>query len=202
MRILASGFGRCGGGEFWATQRGVNGAGEKIVPDIMCIGKALTGGYMSLAAAITTEKVAHGISAGGDVKLPFMHGPTFMGNPLACAVALESTKMLIDQSKGSGQPYWMERVNAIEKQLTSGLESARGAEGVKDVRVQGAIGVIEMLDNVDVGAVSKRCAEEGVWLRPFGKTIYSMIPYIAEEEHVSRVTSAMKLAAAEAGKVG
>lgn len=157
---------------FWRTGRqwGCDWAG--IVPDIMCIGKALTGGYMSFAATLATDRVALEISE----KPPhvFMHGPTFMGNPLAAAVACASLDLLDD-------PALHARMAVLERMLRLGLEPAKGLKGVADVRVKGAIGVVEMHESVDVGTFQKRCVERGVWIRPFGRLVYIMPPYIISD---------------------
>ncbi|WP_329248741.1 adenosylmethionine--8-amino-7-oxononanoate transaminase [Actinoallomurus sp. NBC_01490] len=175
---IATGFGRTGA--FFACEH----AG--VSPDIMCVGKALTGGYLTLAAALCTDRVARGISEGEAGVL--MHGPTYMANPLACAVAVASIELLRERD-------WRTEVAAIEKGLTEGLAPARALPGVRDVRVLGAIGVIEMVEEVDVAAVQETVMREGVWLRPFRNLIYTMPPYVTEPDDVHRITTAMVAAA-------
>ena len=162
---IATGFGRTG--ELFA------GNGQA---DILCLGKALTGGYMTLAATLCTAAVAERLNG------PLMHGPTFMANPLATAAALASTGLLENGS-------WREDVARIERGLTAGLEPARGH--VKDVRVKGAIGVIELHEDVDMAAATAVAVEHGVWLRPFRNLIYAMPPYVTDDEDLRQITEAM-----------
>ncbi len=171
---IATGFGRTG--QLFATDH----AG--VVPDIICLGKALTGGHISFAATVTSEKVAFGI---GDSEAGvFMHGPTYMANPLACAVGIASLGLLEDGE-------WKGRVTAIEDQMRTELAPAKSLPGVADVRVLGAIGVIEMEDTVDPRVAHRRAPETGVWLRPFARNIYCMPPYVISPDDLGRVTSAM-----------
>jgi adenosylmethionine---8-amino-7-oxononanoate aminotransferase len=178
---IATGFGRTGA--LFACEH----AG--VAPDIMCVGKALTGGYMTLAATLCTRAVADPISAGEGGGL--MHGPTFMANPLACAVALASLGLL---EHGGG---FAERVRAIELGLRGGLEQARELAGVADVRVLGAIGVVQLEREVDLANATQAALQHGVWLRPFRDLIYAMPPYTIESDELAAVTEAM-LAAARA----
>jgi adenosylmethionine-8-amino-7-oxononanoate aminotransferase len=175
---IATGFGRTGA--LFACEH----AG--VAPDVMCVGKALTGGYLTLAATLCTRAVSEAVCTGEGGGL--MHGPTFMANPLACAVALASLDLLADGS-------WRGRVDAIERGLRVGLEPARELPGVADVRVLGAIGVVQMRGEVDVAAVTAVAVERGVWLRPFRDLIYTMPAYVMGEDDLARVTAAVVAAA-------
>jgi adenosylmethionine-8-amino-7-oxononanoate aminotransferase len=181
---IATGFGRSGA-MFACEHAGVS-------PDVMCLGKALTGGYLTLAATLCTRSVAEAVSEGEGGGL--MHGPTFMANPLACAVALASLEVLEDD----GDPGWRRRVGSIERGLRAGLDPARELAGVKDVRVLGAIGVVELERDVDVAAATAVAVQQGVWLRPFRDLVYTMPPYVIDEADLTALTAAL-VDAARAG---
>jgi adenosylmethionine---8-amino-7-oxononanoate aminotransferase len=178
---IATGFGRTG--ELFACEHAA------VAPDVMCVGKALTGGYMTLAATLCTRRVAEVVSAGEGGGL--MHGPTFMANPLACSVALASLDLLVQED-------WRGRVQAIERGLRAGLEPARVLPGVTDVRVLGAIGVVQLSHEVDMAAATAAAVAHGVWLRPFRDLVYAMPPYVIGDADLTRVTDAM-LAAVQRG---
>jgi adenosylmethionine-8-amino-7-oxononanoate aminotransferase len=171
---VATGFGRSGK-LFAAEHAGVS-------PDILCVGKSLTGGTMTLAATLANERICRTIAEGEPGAL--MHGPTFMGNPLACAAAGASLDLL------EREP-WQERVAGIEEQLRSGLAGCRELSGVADVRVLGAIGVVELDEPVDMSVIQPAVVDAGVWIRPFGKLVYTMPPYVIDSADLATVTDAM-----------
>ncbi|MCK4865472.1 MAG: adenosylmethionine--8-amino-7-oxononanoate transaminase [Gammaproteobacteria bacterium] len=171
---IATGFGRTG--KLFACEY------ADVSPDIMCIGKALTGGYLTLAATLTTEEVSTTIDK-GDPGV-FMHGPTFMANPLACTAALTSINLLLESN-------WEDKIQNIKQQMLEGLNICKTFDSVNEVRILGAIGVVEMKYAVDMAAITKEFVNAGVWVRPFGKLVYLMPPYIIEKEDLGKLINAV-----------
>ncbi|MBM4589918.1 adenosylmethionine--8-amino-7-oxononanoate transaminase [Rhodococcus hoagii] len=181
---IATGFGRTG--ELFAADH----AG--VAPDVMCVGKALTGGYLTLAATLCTTAVAEVISAGEGGGI--MHGPTFMGNPMACAVAVAAVELLLSRD-------WRAEVGALNTGLGRGLAPAWDVPGVVDVRVLGGIGVIELAEPVDMPTVTAAAVAAGVWLRPFRNLIYAMPPYVCTAEEIDRIAAGMVAAARSQSRI-
>ena len=172
---IATGFGRTG--KLFGFEH------SNVVPDILCLGKSITGGYMSLAATMVSKEIAKSISN----KEPgiFMHGPTYMANPLACSVALENINLLLSYD-------WKTKIKNIEKMIYNSFEKISKNKSVKDFRVLGAIGVLEMKNKVDVKSIQKRCVDHGIWLRPYSNLIYIMPPYIISKKDLSFLLSKLK----------
>jgi adenosylmethionine-8-amino-7-oxononanoate aminotransferase len=171
---IATGFGRTG--KLFAADH------ADVSPDVLCVGKALTGGYVSLAATLCTTDIAEAITAGEGGGL--MHGPTFMGNPLACAIAVASTELLVAMD-------WRRDVRRLTEGLDRGVADARSIRGVKDARVLGGIGVLELDHPVDMRSATDAAVRSGVWLRPFRNLIYTMPPYLCSTDEVEQITAAM-----------
>jgi adenosylmethionine-8-amino-7-oxononanoate aminotransferase len=177
---IATGFGRTG--TLFACEQ------AEIVPDIMCLGKAITGGYMSLAATLTTTEISQAISR--NAPKAFMHGPTFMANPLACATANASIDLLLDSP-------WQERIARMSETFSKHLQPCQDWDGVANVRIKGGIGVLELEQPVDMPSITRSFVDKGVWVRPFGKLVYVMPPYIINDEELNSLLTAMTEAVAE-----
>ncbi len=177
---IATGFGRTG--TLFACEQ------AEIVPDIMCLGKAITGGYMSLAATLTTSEISQSISR--NAPTAFMHGPTFMANPLACATANASIDLLLDSP-------WQERIARMSETFSEYLQPCQDWDGVADVRIKGGIGVLELEQPVDMPSITRRFVDKGVWIRPFGKLVYVMPPYIINDEELNSLLTALTESVAE-----
>jgi adenosylmethionine-8-amino-7-oxononanoate aminotransferase len=167
---IATGFGRTG--KLFACEH------ANISPDILCLGKAMTGGYMTMAAALTTEKVADAVGV-------LMHGPTFMGNPLSCAVANASIDLLLKDN-------WQQKIEVIEATLKSELLPLIDEPSIADVRILGAIGVLEFKELLDMQSIQEKLISAGVWLRPYGKLLYTMPPFVISETELTSITQAMR----------
>ncbi|MFD9790082.1 adenosylmethionine--8-amino-7-oxononanoate transaminase [Streptomyces sp. NPDC059070] len=177
---IATGFGRTG--TLFASEHAA------VSPDVLCVGKAMTGGYLSMAATLCTTRVAEGISSG---EVPVLaHGPTYMANPLAAAVACASIELLLSQD-------WQGEVKRLETGMRQGLGEYSGAPGVRDVRVLGGIGVVQLDHEVDMAAATRAAVREGVWLRPFRDLVYTMPPYVTDDEDLARICRAVGAAARE-----
>ncbi|MFD4642547.1 adenosylmethionine--8-amino-7-oxononanoate transaminase [Lentzea sp. NPDC058436] len=175
---IATGFGRTG--ELFAADH------ANVSPDVMCLGKSLTGGYLTMAATLCTSRVADGISKG---EVPVLaHGPTFMGNPLASAVSLASIDLLLSQD-------WKREVARISAGLSNGLAPARALPGVRDVRVLGAIGVVQLYEPVDMARATRAAVDAGVWLRPFRDLIYTMPPFVSTDDDIAAICQGVIAAA-------
>jgi len=166
---IATGFGRTG--KLFALEH------ANVVPDILCLGKALTGGYMTLAVTIANDEVSNVVGT-------LMHGPTFMANPLACAVAFESINLLLESD-------WESSIDMIERELRKGLLPLKENDSVEDVRVLGAIGIVEMKESIDIEKIQLALIDNGVWLRPFGKLLYTMPPFVSSRSDIHKITSAI-----------
>jgi len=170
---IATGFGRTG--KLFAYEH------ADVIPDILCVGKALTGGYMTLGATITNKKVVQGVEANNNI---LMHGPTFMANPLACSVANASLELLLNSP-------WKKRIEDIQSSLHVELKKCENLEVVKELRILGAIGVLELHENVNLAQLSKKFVKEGVWVRPFLNLVYIMPPFIISKKELKFLCNAI-----------